>query len=168
MFFNRRNPQDDKTKQYTIIVGFDGTATIECPKCGVIKSSAVSSFKGKSNHIAVLCRCGHQFPVTLDFRKAGRLPVNFTGFYAKMDGQSGWGYMKVTDLSLGGMGVQLIGKHEVVAGDELRVEFTLDDFPASVIRKRVVVIRIDKGHLNCKFVDTPDVSDPLVTYLLTW
>lgn len=153
-------------EDFTTIVGIDGQATIECPGCGQIKASPVDAFKGRQNAITVFCSCGREFSVILDFRKASRMEVDMSGFFSKMGSKGDWGYMKVVDLSLGGLGMKVVGKHDVKQGDDLQIEFTLDSFPPSVVRKRVVVVRIQQSHFNCKFVDAIDVHEPLARYLL--
>jgi len=150
----------------TIIVGIDGLATIECPGCGTIKASHVDAFLGRSNLVTVFCHCGLAFQVNLDFRNAERLEVNFNGYYSKLSSLN-WGYMKVINISLGGLGLFLVGRNEVDVGDELQVEFTLDDFPPSVVKKRVEVRSIKGNALGCKFINSLGSNDPLTHYLLS-
>ena len=75
--------------------------------------------------------------------------------------------MKVTDISMGGIRLSLVGEHSVKTNDTLQVEFTLDDFPPSAIKKNVVVKSVGGNTLGCKFVEPLVEDDPLARYLLS-
>lgn len=150
-----------------IVVNGDGLALIECVNCGRKSFSGVEVFKGITNLISVYCNCGDFFEIALDFRKAKRVHVDFTGYYSVSAKPKSWSYMKVTNISMGGISISLVGDHSVKGSDELQVEFTLDDFPPSAIKKKVVVKSVRGNTLGCKFVEPLVEDDPIARYLFS-
>jgi hypothetical protein len=150
-----------------IDVNSDGLALIECPACGRKSPSGVNAFKGVTNVVSVYCGCGDFFEIALDFRKARRVDVGFTGYYSMSAKPKSWSYMKVTNVSMGGISITLVGVFSVKENDELQVEFTLDDFPPSAIKKKVVVKSVRGNTLGCKFVEPLVEDDPVARYLFS-
>ena len=75
--------------------------------------------------------------------------------------------MKVINISMGGIRVELVGRHSVQVNDTLQVEFTLDDFPPSAIKKKVEVKSVNGNILGCKFVEPLVEDDPVARYLFS-
>lgn len=158
---------ENEIAKQDVLVARDGSATIKCPGCRTNMGSNVEVFRGRGKIVKIMCDCGREFTVSLDFRKANRLDVLFDGYYSKTAVNGSWGYMKVVNLSLGGVGLKIIGNHDIRKGDELQIEFTLDDFPPSVVRRRVLVKNVYAARVSSQFADIDDSQEILARYLLT-
>lgn len=135
-------------------------AAIECPRCKKTKLTDVSRFKkvGRKVDIKARCPCGHVFTVTLERRRHFRKASNFPGIYkVTTAGKTPIsGTMTVKDLSLLGIKMQLNVPPSIEIGDQMLVEFRLDDARRSLIRKEVIVRSIDESVIGAEF--RPDRS----------
>jgi len=151
-----------------VFVTASNTAVFECPKCKKTKMVNVSKYKmiDKAVKIRVNCPCGHSYPVFLERRKHYRKASNFPGKYIHFlsDGRQDAGMMTVNDVSRSGLKLKVNVKREFKSGDRLNVEFTLDDNKRSVIKKEVIVRKVNDQVIGVEFV-TVSTSDPSDTAL---
>lgn len=118
-------------------------ATFSCPQCNRSKTVDVSKYAAldKVIKVNIKCPCGHTYKAILEKRKHYRKETNLPGTYVHfIDGQPrDRGLMTVKDLSTAGMKLRLNVKQSFAIGDQLRVEFHLDDAHRTLIKKTVII-----------------------------
>lgn len=153
-----------------VFVNKKGNAIVRCPECGAGKSFSVERFKGKTHKLKLRCPCDNLFNVELEFRQSYRKETKLSGSYAVLiSGGAGNGKhleMYVDDLSVSGIGLTTVGPHGIKLGSKMMVEFVLDDSKRSVVKKQVVVRRVNNTHIGCEFVGEGDSDKTLGFYLM--
>lgn len=159
-------------------VNQEGIAAVECPQCKKSRSVSVAAYKGKKFTQKVKCPCGHIFTINLDFREHFRKQTLLEGNYRKTNLSIKSLYKKlpnknvnphdhpdgamkictVKDLSLSGIGLDIWGQHTIEKGNELLIEFHLDDRHNSFIRCEVTVKTVRKNWVGAEFKDKSDVN----------
>ncbi len=139
------------------------TAVFECPLCKKSRSVDVSKFRKikKEVKIKVNCPCGHTYPIILERRRHYRKPVNLAGTYLfpAPGGLAQKKMLTVINVSRSGLKIKISEKPDFNIGDELLVEFHLDDNKRSLIKKETIVRSISDLHIGLEFC-TLDGSDP--------
>jgi hypothetical protein len=151
-------------------------AAITCPHCSSMKLISVNKFKGVKHTLKVKCTCANSFSVSLDFRGRYRKSTNIPAKYVRLDkdmkkmGQQLVPNLKckVADLSLSGLALTISGSHDLQVGDDLMVEFFLDDTAKTHLKRRTIVRVIGSGFVGCQFdeVDSPAYDKALGFYLM--
>ncbi len=159
-----------------IRVNSKNLAAIKCPHCQSIKLVSVDKFKGVKHSLKVKCSCNNSFSVSLDFRERYRKSTNIDAKYVKIDKDVKAADMqiepnlkcKVADLSLSGLALTIIGSHDLQVGDELLVEFTLDDKSNTYIKRKAAIRVVGQGFVGCQFdeSDSPAFDKALGFYLM--
>mgnify|MGYP005840577345 FL=1 len=157
-------------------VNSDNLAAIKCPHCRSMKLISVHKFKGVKHSLKVKCTCNNSFPVALDFRERYRKSTNIDAQYVKLDRELPKNgaqvepnlKCKVADLSLQGLALSIAGLHNLQVGDDLMVEFTLDDKANTHIKRKANVRVIGQGFVGCQFDETeaPAYDRALGFYLM--
>ncbi len=157
-------------------VNSDNLAAIKCPHCQSVKLISVHKFKGLKHSLKVKCTCNNSFSVSLDFRERYRKSTNIDAKYIKIDKDIKKRGMlvepnlkcKVADLSLSGLALTIIGSHNLQVGDELMVDFTLDDKASTHIKRKANIRVIGQGFVGCQFdeADSPAYDKALGFYLM--
>ena len=146
-------------------------ATFICPKCERSKTVNVSSYVNidKMVKVKVKCPCGYAYTSLLEKRKKYRKVTNLHGSYIRIvDGKAvGSGLMSVKDLSTTGMKLHINGNHGCEVGDVLKVEFYLDDYQRSLVRKKVIVRNVFKSEIGTELAPTEAVDKALGFYLFS-
>jgi hypothetical protein len=146
-------------------------ATFVCPKCEKSKTVNVSRYVNldKMVKVKVKCPCGYEYTSLLEKRKKYRKATNLHGTYIRVvDGKAvARGLMTVKDLSTTGMKLHINGNHGCEVGDVLKVEFYLDDFQRSLIRKKVIVRNIFQHEIGTQLAPTEAVDKALGFYLFS-
>jgi len=118
-------------------------ATFSCPQCNRSKTVDVSKYAtiDKMVKVNIKCPCGHAYKAILEKRRQYRKETNLPGTYVHfIDGQpQNRGLMTVKDLSTAGMKLRLNVKQNFTIGDQMRVEFHLDDAHRTLIKKTVII-----------------------------
>ncbi len=168
-----------------VFVKPDDTATINCPKCQLVKTVAVGKFRTTRHTITARCTCSHSFPVSLDFRKCYRkktaLPGRYkiraevndkhwkktklTGAYTMQAPASGNGHMLVTNISCGGLQFTTPGDHAIEVGQQAQISFTLDDRKQTNIMKHITIQSVAGNIIGCRFADDEPLEQGLRFYL---
>ncbi|MFQ5981728.1 MAG: PilZ domain-containing protein, partial [Candidatus Heimdallarchaeota archaeon] len=73
---------------------------------------------------------------------------------------------KIFDISLGGIGITTIGKHNIDEGDYITVKFTLDTPASPTIEKEATVRWVKGNYIGCEFIDTDKNDTNIGFYLL--
>ena len=144
----------------------DNSTTITCPVCNMPKNASVGSFKDKNHNIKVKCNCGAVFMVHLDFRQHYRKETELAGTYKciKPSGMGG-GSIVIRDISLGGIGFTVTGRHVIYKGQVLALNFTLDDKKKTSLNKEVIVQSVNNDFIGCRFTDNQLFEKALGFYL---
>ncbi|MCP3875319.1 MAG: PilZ domain-containing protein [Desulfobacteraceae bacterium] len=148
-----------------IFVTSNLTASIACPKCGEIEQKDVSDFYGSETLLELIytCCCGHSFSVMLERRRASRRDVQLKGHLMK-------NYEKfpvlVENISNHGVRVKMLKTSALEDGQEIKIEFTLDDSEKSIIVKTArIKIFLSPTDIGCEFIHQ-DHHGSLENYLL--
>ena len=118
-------------------------ATFSCPQCNRSKTVDVSKYANldKMVKVNIKCPCGHAYKAILEKRRHYRKEANLPGTYVHLIGGQprNRGLMTVKDLSVAGMKLQLNVKQSFAIGDQMKVEFHLDDAHRTLIKKTVII-----------------------------
>lgn len=149
-----------------IFANQDGSATIICPQCGKLKQADVSKYLELESCVRLRCRCicGYSYISELERRRYIRKKTSFPGSYNRTGNGHG-GIMTVCDISRSGLKLKMSVSEKFAIGDELHVEFRLDDSLRSIVKKYVVVKKIEKGFVGVEF-KSMDHYDQLGAYLM--
>jgi hypothetical protein len=153
-------------EQQKVFVREDGTTVVKCPYCALARTVSVQKFKEKKQTLKIKCCCKKSYSVTLEFRKTYRKSTSLKGSYINLTLENETGLMMVKDVSMGGIGFEVIGKNHIEKGHELVVTFTLDDTHSSVIKKQVVARIVVGNFVGCEFLHAHEYDKALGFYLL--
>ena len=146
-------------------------ATFSCPQCSRSKTVDVSKYAtiDKLITVKVKCPCGHAYKAILEKRKQYRKETNLPGTYIHfIDGQPrNRGLMTVRDLSTSGMKLKLNVKQNFAIGDQLRVEFHLNDAHRTLIKKTVIIRNQRDQFIGVEFAPFEAVDKALGFYLFS-
>jgi hypothetical protein len=148
-----------KTDIKKLYVDKDGTATFICPKCGESRKESVEQYKDQTGTINLECKCTNICEVKLEFRRTFRKETSLDGLFFRTSHPGDWGKMIIRDLSLGGCRFETMKTNFLDRGEEIKVEFVLDDVRRSTIRKKAVVFDVEGRNVGCKFSDPPGSID---------
>lgn len=140
---------------------------IVCPKCNLEKEIDIKSIPDKSHRLirAECSRCSHSFNVSFDFRKYYRKPTNLSGFIFDSSTQESLGEIKVTDVSL--IGVGFSANAEFKKNSILKIRFYLDDDSSTEIENEIIIESVRDGYYGSRFVNV-NVSDTVLNrYILS-
>ncbi len=154
-------------------VNCDDNVVIVCPCCGIRKSVKVGHFKNKQHALRVKCPCAKQFAVHLDFRKHYRKTTDLEGFYQKKEVNIAGYFVNLSkgdewhgdegrvpincmikNISMGGIGMEIIGNVIVQEEDELKIQFILDNKKKTAIQRNVVVVSVRDNIVGCQFTES--------------
>jgi hypothetical protein len=133
--------------------------TFICPKCGATRKESVQKNRDKKDSLKVECSCSHFYEVQLEFRKFYRKETHINGLYIRPSHAGDWGKMVVKNLSMGGCGFETSNISTLARGEEIKVEFTLDNLRGSTIKKKAVVVEVSGRYVGCKFSESPGAYD---------
>ena len=60
---------------------------------------------------------------------------------------------------MGGCGFETLKISTLARGEEIKVEFTLDNIRGSMIKKKAVVVEVAGRYVGCKFSESPGAYD---------
>ena len=157
----------------------DGKFEICCPRCGIRKVALAKDFIGK-HKFQVKCKCKSVFGIQLDFRKKHRKKTRLDGFVEIILNKEKWGKIisesittncqplncKISDISVLGIGLTILAKHEIKKGDGVTIEFTLDNSAFSRIEKNAIVRGVKDDYIGCEFFEADKLDPKLGFYVL--
>lgn len=154
-----------------VFISSNNTATFVCPQCGNVSTADVSKYAALDNKVAVNCKCncGNRFKVSLEKRRQYRKSTDLPGaFYYRMDnGDIGKGSMRIVDISSNGFKLKLNVSRNFAIGEQLRVEFHLDDNRRTYIEKEVIVRNVKKNLVGTSFAPGEGDDPSLGFYLMS-
>lgn len=139
--------------------------TIVCPSCYSAKTTSVTQFRNQQLTLRVKCKCGHVFKIGLEFRRQHRKNTELHGISKLHASTFGDGNVKIVNLSLGGVGLEVEGTHNIRIGHKGTINFTLDDRKQSVIMKDIIVRSVQGNSIGCEFVSDKAYEKDLGFYL---
>jgi PilZ domain len=146
-------------------------ATFSCPQCNRSKTVDVSKYASidKMVKVNIKCPCGHAYKAILEKRRQYRKETNLPGTYVHfIDGQPrSQGLMTVKDLSTAGMKLRLNVKQNFAIGDQMRVEFHLDDAHRTLIKKTVIIRNQRDQFIGVELAPFESVDKALGFYLFS-
>lgn len=150
----------------SVFVNIENKASLTCPKCTKTKTVDVSKILSKTDKLSlkVRCPCRHIFTVILERRKFYRKNASLPGFF-KSENDMKELPMTVTNISRSGLQFKSSLNEKLKLGDRVLVEFKLDDRFKSVIKKMVIIRRIDGGTVGTEFCSMDDFDKVLGFYL---
>jgi len=129
----------------------DGIVTFTCPKCGESRRESVERYKNQTGPIKIGCHCLNVYETQLNFRQLPRKETFLGGVYFRTSHPGDWGEMIIRDLSIGGCKFETIKACDLTPGEEIKLEFILDDPRSSILKKKAVVLHVTGCHVVCKF-----------------
>lgn len=136
-----------------IFITADLNTTIVCDKCGKTYKKNVSKFIGHKRLVKLTynCKCGHSASVILERRRFVRKPRQLQG--SIIDGVNKIPII-ISDLSRYGLKVNIGQNHSFIVGDNLCLEFSLDDLRRSKVTTHACIKRvISPISVGCEFID---------------
>lgn len=149
-----------------VFVREDGTTVIKCPYCAHARTVSVEKFKEKKKTIKIKCCCKKSYEVSLELRKMYRKSTSLKGSFLNHSLDNDTGIMIVKDLSMGGIGFEVVGANRIEKDHELTVTFTLDDTHSSVIKKQVIAKIVVENFVGCEFIHAHEYDKALGFYML--
>ena len=154
------------TQPLTVHIRDNNAATLVCPACGLVRQIAVAKFRNDRHTLAIRCRCRHVYSVLLDFRRHFRKPTSLAGTYVSRDPAGpGGGVIRILNISRSGVGFTVSGRHRILPGQELQIEFQLTDRNRTVIRKQAVVRTVQENTVGCEFLCAGELDKALGFFL---
>lgn len=149
-----------------VFINSNNIASFICPVCKKVRNADISNIFGIKSAVNVKCqcKCGNKFEAILERRKYFRKNIEFKGkcYPGKENIQFA---VIVSDISRSGLKLKLNASHDLKYGDELLIEFFLDDPEKTLISKKIVVRSIDKLNMGVEF-KSPEHYDKLGSYLM--
>jgi hypothetical protein len=137
-----------------LFVGEDTTIPIVCPSCGKMKMINVTKFKGRSSGpVKIRCTCKKGFSIFLEFRKTRRKETLVKGYYTKLPQGKDKYRMHVKNLCMAGIHFTTWDTHNLQEGDQVRIQFVLDDKKGSHIERVATVRWVRDNLIGCEFTD---------------
>ena len=143
-----------------------GVGIIKCPDCEMVRTLTVDKFRGAKHVLNIKCSCKKLFKVNLEFRKFYRKMARLSGKYVLLPEKIHRGRMMIVNISQGGVGLHILGTHQLIPGQEIQVCFTLDDKHGSEIDRRVVVRLVSKNNVCCEFMGNSSSHDKALGFYL--
>lgn len=157
--------QQEEDKAERAFVRPDGNATLVCPQCNSIKIVPVSQYKERQHRLQVRCACSNVFKINLDFRQCYRKNTNLTGTYALHPPAVGGGRVKILNLSLTGVCLEISGVHKIKVGQKGRIDFTLDNKKQTRLIREFTVRSVTGNLIGCEFKKEQQFEKELGFYL---
>jgi len=134
-----------------IYVGPDKKALIVCPYCAEGKEISVDRFRDSKHKLNVKCICKRTFRVFLEFRKKVRKERFLRGTYINHSQMGIKSEIVILNISATGLAFSNLDIFTFEEGNDISVEFTLDDEQKTVIKKNAVVRNIRQKRVGCEF-----------------
>ncbi|MGZ3636113.1 MAG: PilZ domain-containing protein [Syntrophales bacterium] len=143
-----------------------GMVTFLCSKCGNSRKQSVVKYRDQVGSVRLNCICGYDSEVKLEFRRFFRKDTELEGIYYRTTPAGHWGKMIVRNLSLLGCRFEMIKKDPLAAGEEIKIQFTLDNPRKSIIKKNAVTSEVVGNSVGCRFSELPGHIDSELGFYL--
>ena len=107
--------------------------------------------------------------VSLEFRKRVRKKTYLRGTYTNHSKNNSSGSLVIRDISVGGLQFTSLDAQDFRVGDEMTVEFALDDEHRTEINKEVTIRDVRKNSVGCEFERSDEFAfdGPLGFYVMS-
>ena len=156
----------NETSKHKFYVNEDNVATIVCPDCNNIRIVDVTKIISNKCQINVRCKCkcGNVFNAVIERRRFYRKSIRFNGNCYLNKGLDKTPII-VTDISRSGIKFEHSNLNKFTVGDEILVEFYLDDAEKSLINKAIIIRSSTGNKVGAEFKSS-EHYDKLGSYLL--
>jgi hypothetical protein len=144
----------------------NGKGFFKCPHCGKQVSIDIIEFQGLTDGVKVKCACGGEFKVCLGLRTGRRKQGFFRGNYVKLPQGKEKGRIRVRDVSTGGAHFTTWNAHNLKVGDEILLQFVLEDHKGSEIERTAAVRWVKDMAIGCQFTDRRKLDPDLGFYVM--
>ncbi len=149
-----------------VFIKSEDQTLIVCPDCGNSKDVSIGQFRHRQRLLKIKCSCGYRFKIEIEFRQYFRKDTDLDALYKTSHSAAGAGSMvKVINLSLGGVCLEFLNKHNLKVGDGGDLRFKLDNRKESEIIKQLIVMSISGKRVGCQFVKDKAYETDLGFYL---
>lgn len=146
-------------------------ATFSCPQCNRSKTVDVSKYANidKMVKVNVKCSCGQAYKAILEKRRQYRKEANLPGEYVHfIDGRpQKRGLMTVKNLSTSGLKLRLNVAQSFAVGEQLQVEFHLDNAARTLIKKTLIIRNQRENFIGAEFAPFEAIDKALGFYLFS-
>jgi len=149
------------------IIKKDKTIDTSCPQCNDKRTISVAELLKKDKSFLVNCSCGISFRIDLESRSMYRKDTTLRGVYANLAQKEDRGHFTISNLSMSGVQLTIRGNHSIKAGQNLLIQFRLDDGPGSIIRKKANVKGVSDKVIGCEYIESTEFDKALALYLIT-
>ena len=150
------------SKVEKIYVRPDNTAVLTCPHCRFQNVVLADSFH--KYRLNVKCVCQNVFTVILEFRKRVRRKTNLSGIFINHSQEDKSGSLSIQDISVTGLSFTCKEVEKFKVGDELTIEFILDDEYKTKICKKVIVNNVREDSVGCEYERSEDTFGSSLGY----
>lgn len=145
----------------------NGRAQIKCPACKTVREIDAAAYREQKKILKIKCSCREVFGVSLESRKSFRKETHLHGKCVNLSRKNIRDDIIVKDVSMSGVGFIVIsGRHAIRDGDEITVEFRLDDAQNSLVTRNAVVRLVNDSFIGCEFSDHLQYNKALGFYLM--
>jgi hypothetical protein len=139
-----------------------------CPECGNLNRVDFSNIEdSKKGNFQVDCSCKSAIPISVDFRRFYRKKVNnLDGAYKNLSNGNAKGKMRIIDISINGIGFVNNSLNALSVGDEIKLNFILDDNEESEIEVTGIVRHATGNNVGCELTTPIKNRKALEQYLL--
>jgi hypothetical protein len=151
----------------------DNQAIIICPKCEKSKAIDVSEELGSKYLVRLQhkCSCGYLVIVLLERRKRHRKITNLKGAYSGLvsEEKEAKGSMTIQDITRAGLSFMLDERQsqKLNMGDNLLLEFHLDNHSRSFIKKKGLVSNMRGPYVGVEFSSVDLYDKALGQYMFS-
>jgi hypothetical protein len=156
--------QPEFSKTY---VRADFTALLTCPHCWRQRKISTLSFIEHKHKLKVKCSCKESSNIFLEYRRRPRKKTHLPGTFINHSQNSSICHLYVLDVSLIGLTFSSLENISINKGDELSMEFYLDDNYKTKISRDAIVRSNRPGYIfGAEFEKSSTVFDgPLGHYI---
>jgi len=105
--------------------------------------------------------------VFIEFRKRVRKKTFLRGTYINHSQKDSGGDLVITNISVTGVAISSVDVNKFKVGDELSLEFTLDDEHRTEIKKEAIVRSVRQSIIGCVFEKPEDDFGSKLGYYIT-
>ena len=143
----------------------DKTVVLTCPHCGHQREALVSFFNGKRK---LSVKCCKPFRVIIESRRRIRKKTRMIGSFINHSQEKNTGTIIILDISVIGLSFSC-SNSQFNLGDELTIQFTLDDEHYTEIKREAVVRNLREDAVGCEFISDDGLTafDGALGYYVT-
>lgn len=149
-----------------VYVNNENKAIFTCPKCTKARTVDISKVvtEKKKTSLKVKCSCGHIYTAVLERRKFYRKKTNLPGIFILTENMKEFP-ITITNLSRFGLEFSSSESEKLKIGDQVEVTFRLDDKSRSLIRKSIIIRKIEGRTIGAEFCVPNEYDKALGFYL---